>query len=166
FDQEAPTMTQQRFVVAAYLNQLRRSIADWLPNKSLPLIDGLRWSDRILVICAIILSWSNGTTLAERFAEARSEVIKMYPSRLRPGKTYAGFMAALSKRSERLLPMLIEHLRKRMEKSTAACWKIGQWAVFAADSSKLTCPMTVANEQDLGCASKAKSWPQMVLATL
>jgi hypothetical protein len=96
----------------------------------------------------------------------RAALIKMYPSRRRPGETYAGFMAALLNRGMHLLPMLITHLRQAMEKSAASCWKIGQWTVFAADSSKLTCPMTLANEQELGCASKAKSWPQMVLATL
>ncbi len=159
-------MARRCFAVATYLNQLRQSIGDWLPATSLPLIDGLRWSDRILVICALMVSWSSGTTLIQRFSEARDAVIKMYWSRLRPGKTYGGFMAALIARGVDLLPKLIEHLRKHMQEAAATDWKIGQWVVFAADSSKLTCPMTVANEQYLGCASKAKSWPQMVLGTL
>lgn len=120
----------------------------------------------MLVIAAILLAWAPETTLADRFASARDALVKMYPSRLRPGRSYAGFLAALRRRSQKLLALLIEHLRRRMEQTAGECWKIGRWTVFAADSSKLDCPMTLGNEKELGCASKAGSWPQMVLATL
>jgi len=147
-----------------YLTQLRQSIADLLPS-GLPLIDGRRWSDRILVLCAILFSWAAGRTLIERFSVARDAVVKMYPSRKRPGRTYAGFMKALVERGQHLFSVLIEPLRGRLEQAAAPCWRMGGWLVFAADSSKLDCPMTPANEGEIGCASKAKSWPQMILAT-
>jgi hypothetical protein len=167
-------MNRQRIATLTYVSQLRNSIRDWLPTRSLPLIDGVRWSDRILAVCAIVWSWAAGSTQAQRFEAARDAVVKMYPSRRRPGKTLAGFMQALVQRSEHLLALLSEHLRQRMERalegppgrSGAAGWRIGRWIAFAADSTKLDCPMTRANERELGCASREKSWPQMVLATL
>jgi hypothetical protein len=149
-----------------YQTQLRESIAHLLPSRSLSLIDGRRWADRILVTCAILLAWAAGDTLAGRFAAARDAVVKTYPSRRRPGKTYAGFMAALTRRTQALLPGLVEHLRGRTRELSGARWQVGRWVVFGGDSSKLDCPMTVANERGLGCASRAGSWPQMVLATL
>jgi hypothetical protein len=158
-------MSRPRISVQPYLFQLRQSIVDLLPSRSLPLIDGRRWSDRILVICAVLLSWSAGSTLIERFSAARDAVIKMYPSRKRPGRTYGGFMKMLMRRTQQLVGALTEALRKRMEQVADSCWTMEGWLVFTADSSKLDCPMTPANEKEIGCASKAKSWPQMILAT-
>ena len=80
-----------RVDVSGYLTQLRESIARWLPAKSLPLIDDARrWSDRMLVIAAVLMAWAPGGTLGQRFAAARDALVKMYPSRKRPGGTYEG----------------------------------------------------------------------------
>src|SRR5438045_2627447 len=104
-------MYRARPEVQAYLVQLRQSIAELLPSRSLPLIGRQRWSDRLLVICAILFSWSNGRTLLDRFSAARDAVVKMYPSRKRPGKSYAGFIKALKGRTPHLLAVLVEPLR-------------------------------------------------------
>jgi hypothetical protein len=40
---------------------------------------------------------------------------------------------------------------------------VGGWPAFGVDATKVDAPMTAANEARLGRASRARSWPQMVL---
>ncbi len=161
-------MKRVRIDVERYTGQHRASIASLLPAKGLPLIDGRAWSDRILVTCAVVMACVAGPTLAGRFDAARAAVVAMYPSRKRPGETYAGFIGALVARGSALLGMLLPHLRERTRALAQASghWLIEGWCVFAGDGSKLDCPMTVANERGLGIASRAKSGPQVLLTTL
>jgi hypothetical protein len=160
-----------RVDVSSYLIQLRESIARWLPSNSLPLIDGRRWSDRMLVIAAVLMAWAAGSTLGQRFAAARDAVVKMYPSRKRPGGTYEGFVAALTRRGPGLLSVLVGHLREQTRRTAEAhgCWEVGGRLAFAVDSTKLDLPMSRANEDEqagFGVASKGGSWPQVLLGTL
>jgi hypothetical protein len=164
------TAVRARIDVTVYARQLRRAIAALLPAKGLALIDGSgcgRWPDRLLVIGAILMSWAAGCTALERFAAARSALVRMYPSRRRPGRTYEGFVRKLARHTPRLLAVLVEALRRRtVELSPPHCGKVGRWTLFGADSTKLDCPMTAANERGLGVASRDKSWPQVLLTTL
>ena len=45
-------------------------------------------------------------------------------------------------------------------------WLVAGWAAFGVDSTRHDAPMTAANERGLGVASRAKSWPQMLLTTV
>lgn len=162
-------MKRVRIDVERYTGQLRASMGRLLPATGLPLIDGRAWSDRVLVTCAALVACvAAGPTLAARFDAARAAVVAMYPSRRRPGATYAGFIAALSARGAALLALLVPHLRGRTRALAEAGghWLIEGWCVFAGDGSKLDCPMTTANERGLGCASRAKGGPQALLTTL
>lgn len=161
-------MKRVRIDVERYTGQLRASIASLLPAKGLPLIDGRAWSDRVLVTCAVLMACVAGPTLAGRLDAARAAVVAMYPSRKRPGKTYAGFIGALASRGSALLGLLLPHLRERTRALAQAGghWLVEGWCVFAGDGSKLDCPMTVANERGLKVASRAKSGPQALLTTL
>src|SRR5882757_271127 len=85
--------------------QLRQLISDLLPGKGLPILPRnfrQRWTMRLLVMCAILLAWQPGTTLKDRFAEARWQLMRMHPGRRGVGKTYAGFIAALARVSQTL----------------------------------------------------------------
>jgi hypothetical protein len=46
------------------------------------------------------------------------------------------------------------------------CWRVAGWLAFGVDSTKHDAPMTAANEQGLGTASRKKSWPQLLLTTV
>ena len=160
-----------RIDVTVYAGQLRQAIAVLLPARGLALMDGSRWPDRLLVIGAVLMSWAAGGSILDRFAAARDALVRMYPSRRRPGRTCEGFVRKLARHTPRLLPAVVEALRRRTVESSrcgvpGACGRVGRWTLFGADSTKLDCPMTAANERGIGCASRAKSWPQVVLTTL
>jgi len=57
----------------------------------------------MLVVGAILMTWTLEPTLADAFAAARTVLVTMYDSRRRPGKTLAGFLKALGRVSDRLL---------------------------------------------------------------
>lgn len=149
--------------------QLRRALCRHLPRRGLSLRSGkrsLRWTDRLLVICAMLICFSPAPTLCDRFAEAAAGLSAMYPGRRRPGKVYAGFAATLARHSDRLLRVVAGHLRRSLEPIAGDRWAVGGWVAFGVDGSKIDCPMTGANEEAFGLASRRKSWPQMVLTTV
>src|SRR5207245_5770569 len=107
-------MGRSRIDRTHYPIQLRQAIAGYLPKQGLPLMaqGRQRWSDRLLVMVAILLVWSNLSTLKDRFAEARAAGVAMYWSRRRPGTSYAGFIRKLQKHSTRLLAGVEQALRQ------------------------------------------------------
>ena len=150
---------------------LRSAITRLLPTARLPLLPAnakVRWTDLLLALCAILMSWGGAGTLADRFEAARRCLVRWYPGRRRPGGAYAGFAAALRRRSGRLLRWVGAHYRGHVERLAAArgCWRVGGWLAFGVDSTRHDAPMTAANERTLGVASRAKSWPQLVLTTV
>ncbi len=154
-----------------YSGSLRDAITSLLPVQVLPLLptDGkTRWTMRLVVLCAILMSWSNGPTLADRFASARRCLLRWYPGRRRPGEAYGGFIAALRRRSGWLVRQVARQYRVHVRGLAEARgqWAVEGWEAFGVDSTKHDAPMTAANEERLGCASKRRSWPQMVLTTL
>jgi hypothetical protein len=89
-----------------------------------------------------------------------------FGSRRRPGRTYTGFIAALAKVSDTLLATVTTHLRQRVQDTAGDMWMIAGFIVFGFDGSKINCPMTKANEDGLGLASREKSWPQLLLTMM
>jgi len=155
----------------SYQAQLRQAISRHLPAKGLATTTDdarVRWVDRLLVTCAILMAWEAGHTLVDRFGAARACVVQMFPTRRRPGKTYAGFIAALVAAGGPLLATVTAALRLSVRRAADAggCWRTAGWVVFGGDGSKIDCPMTAANEAGLGLGCKEASWPQMLLTTL
>lgn len=157
-------MPRKRKSTPCYPRQLLQAMGRFLPHRGLPLLDGggdarVRWTDRLLVACAILMAWEASATLTDRFAAARATLAKMYPGRRRPGATHAGFAAALAGRSALLLAVVCAALRtavNRLAKS-AGCWDVEGWALFGCDGTKIDCPRTAANEAAFGCGGKAKT---------
>jgi len=152
-----------------YRRGLREATTTLLPREALALLpapDGkTRWTSLLLALCAILISWSSAPTLSDRFESARRCLLRWYPGRRRPGGTYQGFIAALRRRGAKLIRRIAEHYRSHVQRlaEQRGCWLVDGWLAFGADSTKLDAPMTLANEKRLGCASKARSWPQMIL---
>jgi len=144
-----------------YTIQLRDVLSRYLPWCGLPLMGAVgRWADRMLVMVALLMAMSSLGTLAERFFEARAAVVKRYPSRRRPGKTYAGFMGQLVKRSARLLAVVVRGLRGHVERVAGACWKVGGHLALGVDGSKSDAPRTRANEEVPTIGGQRKSGPR------
>jgi Transposase DDE domain len=153
-----------------YPAQLREAIARFLPHRGLPVLCGkkqLCWAARMLVVCAILVAWDASGTLSDRFHAARQVVVKMFPTRRRPGKTCTGFWAALARHSDRLLGVIAPALRQRVRVLAGReHWRVGRWAAFGVDGSRVECRMTAANEKAFGTAGKDKTGPQQFLTTV
>jgi hypothetical protein len=150
--------------------QLRQLVSGLLPGRGLPILPkGVRqrWTLRLLVMCAILLAFEPGTTLKDRFAEARWQLMQMHPGRRGVGKTYQGFIAALVKVSQATLALVVASLREAVREVAAeGCWCVAGFCVFGVDGSKIDCPRTAANEKELGIGGRKKSGPQMLLTLL
>lgn len=152
-----------------YQTDLLGAIRKFLPARGLPLVseDGrVRWTARMLVVGAILMTWALEPTLADAFAAARTVLVTMYDSRRRPGKTLAGFLKALGRVSDRLLAAVTSSLRAGLRRVAGRSWRFKAWVVLGVDGTRIDCPRTAANERAFGCAGKAGTGPQMWLTTL
>jgi hypothetical protein len=141
----------------------------FLPHRGLPLLrddQRVRWTERLLVMAAVLMAWSGAATLLDRFTHARATLVAMYPTRRRPGTTPEGFLKALDKRGQSLLTMLCDHWRQCVRRVAGAHWKVDGWLLFGVDGSKFDCPRTVGNENGFGVSGKGKSGPQQLLTCL
>ena len=112
----------------SYQVQLREAMSRFLP-KGLATVSGdarVRWVERLLVVCAVLMAWDPGPTLADRFAAARACVVRMFPGRRRPGGTHEGFAAALLRASAGLLGVVAASLRASVRSAAVAggCWEV------------------------------------------
>ena len=154
-----------------YRGALRLAILRLLPARQLPLLAGdgkTRWTDLLLALCAILMTFSSATTLSDRFDAARRCLLRWYPGRRRPGKAYEGFIVALRRRSGRLLKWIGACYRIHVQRlaEQRGCWHVAGYLAFGVDSTKHDAPMTAANEKALGTAGKKNSWPQLLLTTV
>lgn len=159
-------MAQSRSDAQGYPIQLRQAIARFLPTRGLPLLADHRWSDRLLVLVAILLTWSTGTALVDRFIESRRAVVAMYRSRKRPGRTLNGFMATLTRHSARLLALVSGTLRERLEEACGKRWRTGGRIAFGFDGTMIDTPRTRHNQKKFRSGTHAKCAPQISLGAL
>lgn len=154
-----------------YRGALRLTITRLLPTARLPLLPidrRTRWTDLLLALTAILMTWSNAGTLKDRFDSARRCLLRWYPGRRRPGSSYEGFAGALRRRSGRLIKWIGESYRVHVKRiaEERGCWLVAGWLAFGVDSTKPDAPRTAANERSLGVASRKGSWPQMLLTNV
>ena len=112
-----------------YSTDLRQAIRQFLPRSGLALVvndDKLRWVPRMLVSCAILMTWDLAGMISDAFERARGVLLKMYCSRRRPGESYGGFMATLAHQTAKhlalLVPTLRGHVRALAESMRRDCW--------------------------------------------
>lgn len=152
-----------------YHHDLLAAIGKCLPKRGLALQSDdkrVRWTPRMLAICAVLIGWVAGSNLQECFTASREALVAMYSSRRRPGDTLAGFLDALGRQSAALLSIVVKSLRRMTIRMSGRLWRVGPWVLFGGDGSRLECPMTSRNERGLGCAGKDKTAPQLFITTL
>jgi len=153
----------------AYHRDLLHAIGKFLPQRGLALRSDdqrVRWTDRLLVVAALLLPWQVEPKLKDAFEACWQVVTGMYPTRRRAGYTYEGFSKALVKRSERLLSVVVPALRRAVKAIAGRYWTIEGWLVMGVDGTRITCPRTAANEAAFGCAGKSKTAPQQFVTTV
>jgi hypothetical protein len=121
-------------------------------------LGGAGWSPGNTALCALVMSFSEASTLAARFRSARALLNSHLPRRRRVGRTYQGWVKALTRHGGSLVAALRSILRAR----TAGIIRAGELVPLAVDGSKFDAPRTIANES-LGVTSKCG--PQL-LATV
>jgi hypothetical protein len=128
-------------------------------------VAGSKWSPLRLVWIALLMVWSAEQTLQARFEETREVVRSLFP-KWSLGKTYTGWYEAQRKWLTPLRPALGRRLRRQLQAKAGRHWQREGWCAFAADGSRVECPRTAANEQELKCAGKKKTGPQLFVTTL
>jgi Transposase DDE domain len=155
----------------SYSTDLREAIRQFLPRSGLALVvndDKLRWVPRMLVTCAILMTWDLAGMISDAFERARGVLLEMYSSRRRPGESYGGFMATLAHQTAKHLALIIPTLRQHVRAlaESCDCWRVDGWCAFGVDGSRIECPMSAANEAAFGTAGRKKTGPQQFLTTL
>ena len=150
---------------AAPASVYRHALVPALIQILTPLGTGYGWSPLTLALGAVLMSLDPGPTLAQRFESVLAVLDRALPRRRKTGRTYQGFVKALSRHGEAIIGLLTPHLRALTIHAAGAEASIGRWTPIGVDGSKFDAPRTVANEE-LGLAGKDKSGPQMVLLLL
>lgn len=149
------------------LLQLAKILSDLLPHQGLPLIDKVRrWSDRLLVLAALLMCWGSGPSLIDRFNLARACLVEIHPTRRRPGGGYNGFIDCLARHSTRLLGILTDVFRRRMVQLAGESYRTFGFVVFGVDGTKIQLPRSQSNINHFGIANKKHSGPEMILCGL
>jgi len=154
---------------SGYHSQLLHAMGQFLPRRGLPLLSDdarVRWTDRLVVINAILMTWMAAPTLRDAFEMAREVVVSMYRSRRRPGKTLSGFLQILGDKSLVLLERVVHGLRQSVRQVAGSLWRMDRWVLMAVDGSRTECPRTRANERAFGCAGRHKTGPQQFITTV
>ena len=126
----------------------------------------LRWNGRATAFMAILMTWDGSSTLKDRFHHARDCLIKMFPFKRRPGKSYQGFVKTRTKLTKNTHESLQKHLGQHHKRIARSFWRIGGWIPLAVDGSLFKTPRTKANEAEIGCAGRDKASPQITATVL
>jgi hypothetical protein len=126
---------------------------------------GSKWSPLRVFWVAILMVWSAEQTLQTRFEETREAARSLFP-KWTLGKSYTGWYEAQLKWLTPLRPALGKRLRQQLQTMAGRHWKREGWCAFTADGSRVECPRTAANEDELKCAGKKKTGPQLFVTTL
>ena len=158
---------QRRQTGASYRHGLKDAIGKFLPSQFFSRwpVAGSKWSPLRVFWVALLMVWSAEQSLEARFEETREVVRSLFP-KWSLGKTYTGWYQAQLKWLTPLRPVLGKRLRQQLQKRARRHWLREGWCAFAADGSRVECPRTKANEDELKCAGKNKTGPQLFVTTL
>src|SRR5512135_3088058 len=109
--------------------------------------DPCTWSPRGLTAAALLWAWSDEPTLTTRFVAARKIAIRAFGLDDRTATTYQAFLKLLRAWTVVLAAALVLALRRRMQGDLADRFRVGGYAVFGVDGSRLELPRTASNER-------------------
>jgi len=133
----------------------------WHPRHAPP-----RWGLQPLVWVVLTVTWCTGQSQEERFAAARAAYVAHQQRARRPGRTLAGFLAALAKLPMPVLRALARGVRQRLGELWVEALRVGGWVPLACDGTRLECPRAAERQRRLGEAGKPGSAPTVYLTTL
>ena len=111
------------------------------------------------------MAWDEGHTIDSRWEHARKVASGLH-AHWTLGTSYSGFTNALVRES----PRVVTGLKRKLRQAMLAMGRRHQtrcgWQAFAADGSRVEAPLTQANEDELKCAGRKKTGPQVFVTTL
>ncbi len=125
-----------------------------------------RWTLEYVIYVSVLMVLDGSAHLKDRFAQARQEVVALFPGRKRPGRTYQGYVKACRPLRRRQQQAIHRHLREHHREVAGPFWRRDGWVAFAADGTRVELPRTAANEKAFGCAGRDKTGPQLQLTSL
>lgn len=134
-------------------DHLRGAIEWLLPHDKI--FAGLRlhgnttWLPRCLVVLAVCWAWAESRNVTDAFTHASEWCVGM--GHVAVPATYQGFMRALVRWTDSLMPILWKVIHHRMKQIAGSFWEISGWIPIAFDGSRSTAPRTQSNEQEF-CA--------------
>lgn len=152
----------------SYREALIAAIREWFPAQFFGqwrLRRGLLWTPQRIFWMAMLMMWSAEQTLTSRFTAVRDVLQTLFP-RWSLGESYTGWQDAQAKWLAPLGEAVAKRLRQQMQNLSGPYWQRHGWCAFAADGSRVECPRTEANEQELKCAGKKRTTPQLFLTTV
>jgi hypothetical protein len=108
---------------------------------------GASWKVRMLTVAALVWAISGMETLTDRFKQARKIVAKVFRWQRPPGTTYQGFIKMLNKWHDRLMAVIIPHIRQLMQEMLPEQWELEGYVVFATDGSRVELSRTKSLEK-------------------
>lgn len=132
-----------------------------------PLACGCGWSPLAVALAGVLMSIDPAPTLGQRFESVLGVLDAALPRRRRTGRTYQGFVKALSTNGADALALLGTHLRSatRAAAEGTRCWSYNGFVPIGADGSRIDAPRTIGNEP-LGFAGRDECGPQMMTLLL
>src|SRR5262249_2768275 len=113
-----------------------------------------------------LMTWTNGTSEAERFETARAFYIARHQHDKRPGTSLTGFQRALAKLPLPVLHALFAAVRQRLQQVFSHYWLSDGFVVVAMDGSRLECPRSAALAKRLDACGKQDSAPMLMVGAL
>jgi hypothetical protein len=129
----------------------------------LPVRGNTTWTPQRLAWSGLLMAWGEQSTLVERF-HAVCECLKEACSHWQFGSSYDGWVSAQEREQPRLVPLVVERLRRHMREFTEhQC--VGRWEVYAVDGSDGACPRTIANQTAMSDVD-SPSMPQLLMTVV
>jgi len=118
-----------------------------------------RWDAHPLVWVMLLMAWSAGDSLPEKFEVARGVYVATCPKRRRPGKSFSGFEKALGKLPMPMLRALGMALRTRIQQVFGDRLIYEGFVPLGCDGTRQECPRSEELEQRLGTVTREGSLP-------
>jgi hypothetical protein len=128
-----------------------------------------RWQAQPLLFVLLVMTWSAGDSLPERFETARAFYVASYQKRRRPGTTCEGLQKALARVPLAALRLVAGGVRRRLGQVFASRFEVDGFIPFGCDGSRLQCPRSHELEQRLPCCtpgSRDEAPPQVWVTAL
>jgi hypothetical protein len=125
-----------------------------------------RWKLQAIVWVLLAMAWGLGDSVEERFATARAAYVAHHLKVRRPGQSLAGFLHAVAKLPMPVLRTLSRCLSEQFAEKFLDAARIGGWAPFACDGTRLACPRSEELQARLGQSGQDTSPPMIYLTAL